>query len=75
MNEPPLNQIIKARNQCAEIIALYGEKFLPIFERLENEIAIREERQRLLDKAIMIGSKNGTQNGTHLAPRFNAQSK
>jgi len=73
MNEPSLNQIIKARNQCAEIIALYGEKFLPIFERLENEIVIREKRQRLLDKAINIGSKNGTQSGTHsrgLAPNY-----
>ncbi len=75
MNEPSLNQIIKARNQCAEIIALYGERYLPIFERLENEISIREKRQKLLDKALIISSKNGTQSGTHLVLRFNAQSK
>ena len=52
MNEPTIEQIIEARNQCAEIIALHGEKFLPIFERLENEIAIRQKKQELLVESI-----------------------
>ena len=79
MNEPTIEQIIEARNQCAEIIALHGEKFLPIFERLENEIAIRQKKQELLNKALYISSKigtqKGTQNGTHLTNHFNLHLK
>lgn len=83
MTEPTFKQIIKARNQCANIIALYGEQYLPIFERLENEIALRKEKQALLEKAININSKNDTQNGTQndtqndtqLSRSFNAKTK
>lgn len=46
MSEPTLDQIIYARDQCAEMIALYGEKLLPIFERLENEIKVRKKKKK-----------------------------
>lgn len=75
MNEPTLERIIEARNRCAEIIAKYGDRYLPIFERLENEIATQKEKQKLLNKAILLGSKNSThnstQNGTQLTNAFN----
>lgn len=79
MNDPTLNQIIEARNRCAEIIAQYGERYLPIFERLENEISLRKKKQELLNRAISISLKNGTQNstqnGTQLMIQFNLKNK
>ncbi|AXG69599.1 hypothetical protein KORDIASMS9_01824 [Kordia sp. SMS9] len=70
MQEPTLDQIIDARARCAKAIARYGEQYLPIFERLDNEIAKRVKQQSLLNKAIEIGTQNGTQNGTHLTDIF-----
>lgn len=64
MDEPSLEEIITARDQCAYVIAKYGERYLPIFERLEKEISVRENKQKLFEKAIQLGSKNGTGNGT-----------
>ena len=79
MNEPTLDQIIEARNRCAEVIVQYGERYLPIFERLENEIVLREKKQELLNRAISIslknGTRNGTQNGTQLTSNFNSKIK
>lgn len=79
MKEPTLEEIIKARDRCAEVIAWHGEKYLPIFERLEKEISIRQEREKLLQRAVSIaqkiGTQNGTQNGTHLVVAFNRVSK
>lgn len=63
-NEPTLNELISARNECAVIIAQCGEQYLPIFERLEREIANHKKRQELLSRALRISSKNGTQIGT-----------
>lgn len=79
MKDPTLEEIIKARDRCAKIIAQYGERYLPIFERLEKEIALRQEKQALMEKALRISGKTGTQNGTqigtHLTSLFNAQMK
>lgn len=74
MNEPALEKIIKAQNNCARIVTLYGERYLPIFERLENEVQERLKKQKLLKRAILIG-KNDTQNGTHLRGVFNSKTK
>ena len=38
----------------ATIIKLYGDQYLPIFERLKAEIDARDERKVLLDKALDI---------------------
>lgn len=62
--EVSLQDIIRARDKCAYIIAKYGQQYLPIFERLEKEIEIREERQGYLDKALKIATPNVTQNAT-----------
>lgn len=70
MQDPTLDQIIDARARCANAIAQYGEQFLPIFERLDNEAEKRKKQQALLDKALKIGTHNGTQSGTHLADIF-----
>jgi len=64
MKEPTLKEIMDARDKCAIIIAKYGERYLPIFERLEKEIKIRMERQKCLDKALKIATQNGTHFGT-----------
>lgn len=73
--EPTLDEIRKARDECARIISLHGESYLPIFERLENEIAQRKHQNRLLKKALKIGTQNGTQNGTQLKVQFFQVSK
>jgi|GEM_PF-2690677 len=71
MQEPTLDEIITARNECAKIIATHGEQFLPIFERLEEEIELRKKRVESLNRAIQIGTQNGTHFGTHLkTPNF-----
>lgn len=74
MNEPILDQIIKARDKCAGIISKYGTRYLPIFERLEKEIGLRQKELVLINKVHEIVKKNGTQigiqNGTHLTGIF-----
>ena len=65
-----LDKLTHARDRCAKIIVEYGEKYLPIFERLENEIENRRNQKNLLNRALEIGTRNGTQNGTHLVNVF-----
>lgn len=65
-----LDKLTHARDRCAKIIVEYGEKYLPIFERLENEIENRRNQENLLNRALEIGTRNGTQNGTHLTDVF-----
>lgn len=64
-NEIPLSEIIEARDKVARIIAKYGKRYLPIFERLDFEVEKRKKEEELLKKAIDIGTQNGTQSGTH----------
>ena len=81
--EISLDEIISARDKCARIVAVFGSRYLPIFERLETELTERQKKQQLLEKALQIssasGTQSGTQNGTHqhfnfggLAEKFNA---
>jgi hypothetical protein len=70
MTEPTYIEIIAARDKCAEIIIHYGDQYLPIFERLEEEIRIRAQKIELLKKAHKIGTQSGTQNGTQLKSHF-----
>lgn len=67
---PTLEQVIEARDRCAEIVAVYGERYLPIFERLENEIAARKKSEKLLCKALAIHSKAGTQFGAQIGTQL-----
>lgn len=75
MTSPKFEDLIKARKECARIIAQFGEKYLPIFERLENEIAKREYQNLLLEKAVQIGTQNGTRFGTQIKNEFSNASK
>lgn len=53
MKEPE-NELNDAIVLAARIVARYGDKYLPIFERLENEVnAARDDSQRLL-RAMVI---------------------
>ncbi|OEK01169.1 hypothetical protein BFP97_06435 [Roseivirga sp. 4D4] len=70
MSEIQLEKIKEARDECARIIALYGDKFLPIFQRLETEIEQREHQNKLLAKALKIGTQSGTHFGTQFKQQF-----
>lgn len=48
----------KAYMQSANIVAIYGKRYLPIFERLEEEYKSRKQRNDLLTKAIRISKSN-----------------
>lgn len=53
MKEPE-NELNEAIVLAARIVARYGEQYLPIFERLEDEMnAARDDSQRLI-RAIEI---------------------
>lgn len=60
--EISLQELINARNKCADIVARRGERYLPIFERLEREIKMKKRRQEMLDKAVKISIQNSIQN-------------
>ena len=49
-------ELARARVQIAQIINTYGEKYLPIFERLDNEYNQRKAQQDLLTKARNISN-------------------
>ncbi len=44
--------------QSANIVAVYGERYLPIFERLEKEYKNRKQKNVMLTKAISISKSN-----------------
>lgn len=64
LKDPTVRELIDARDKCAHIIAKYGERYLPIFERLEKEIGIKKEREKYLKKALEIATQNDTHNAT-----------
>ena len=53
-----LAQIKRAYHQAAEIVARYGDKYLPIFERLEKEYQNRKDKVKTLNRAIKIAEKH-----------------
>lgn len=54
MMKEPENELNEAIVLAARIVARYGEQYLPIFERLEDEMnAARDDSQRLI-RAIEI---------------------
>lgn len=58
--EISLNDIIEARNNLAIIMTTYqnGENYLPIFERLQKEIVMREDKNRIMQKVQEIALKH-----------------
>jgi len=53
-----LSQIKKAYHQAAKIVARYGDKYLPIFERLEKEYQNRKDKVKTLNRAIKIAERH-----------------
>jgi len=53
-----LAQIKRAYHQAAKIVARYGDKYLPIFERLEKEYQSRKDKVKTLKRAIKIAEKH-----------------
>jgi len=44
----------------AHIVKAYGDHYLPIFERLHQEIQIRKKKDKMLNLAISLSNKNNT---------------
>lgn len=57
-NEISYKQLKKAYLQAAKIVALHGEKYLPIFERLESEYKTRKKRDDALYRAIKLANSD-----------------
>lgn len=55
-----MHELKQARVGCARLIKELegGEKLLPIFERLDKEIARREQQEIILQKALEIANDN-----------------
>ena len=53
-----LAQIKRAYHQAAKIVTLYGDKYLPIFERLEKEYHDKKDKVKTLNRAIKIAEKH-----------------
>ncbi|MCK4841519.1 MAG: hypothetical protein KAT04_06510 [Methylococcales bacterium] len=58
-NKVSYKQLKKAYLQAAKIVALHGEKYLPIFERLEKEYKERKKQVSTLNRAIKL-AQSGT---------------
>jgi len=53
-----IERIRNAYHTVAKIISLYGDAYLPIFERLHNELKTAESKCDLKLLAIQIGNSN-----------------
>ena len=56
--EISFSELKKAYLQSANIVAVYGERYLPIFERLEKEYKNRKQKDDILTRAISISKSN-----------------
>jgi len=52
------DEIFDAVQYMARIVTLYGDRFLPIFERLQEELKKAEQRKISLDLAKQIAKGN-----------------
>ena len=67
-----MRELYECYNKLACIIKAHGDEYLPLFERVHNEIESRKEKNRMVDIALRVAENNsksgthfGTQNGTH----------
>ena len=44
--------------QAAKIVSIYGDKYLPIFERLEKEYIERNKKRDVLQRALKVADEN-----------------
>lgn len=60
MSEPlTLEKLLLVRSIAAQIVVRDGEKYLPIFERVDQEVEAMKARQTSLEKALMIAAETG----------------
>ncbi len=57
-NKVSYKQLKKAYLQAAKIVALHGEKYIPIFERLEKEYNERKKQIETLNRAIKLAQSD-----------------
>lgn len=50
-------QIIAARNYAALVVARHGEAYLPLFERMEREVASLERKENALARALRLAER------------------
>ncbi|MES1226212.1 MAG: hypothetical protein ABUT20_62630 [Bacteroidota bacterium] len=48
------DEIFEARKLAAKVVALYGDLYLPIFNRLHEELIANEQRNKLKELALEI---------------------
>jgi len=56
--EVSLKSLRTAYLQAAKIVSIYGDKYLPIFERLEKEYVERNKKRDILQRALNIADEN-----------------
>jgi hypothetical protein len=54
MAEPTLDQLKRARATMAELIQAHGEKYWPLFQRLDEACRDRESRAKRLADAMAL---------------------
>ena len=52
-----LSDLRKAYQVAAQLVAKDGDKYLPLFERLDQEIEAREHQENIKAKALEIAKK------------------
>lgn len=52
-----MSDLYSARATLAKVVMLHGERYLPLFERIDREIAEREARQEALARVAQFGTE------------------
>ena len=55
--ETTLNELIDMRRDVAVLVQRFGDQFMPIFQRLDNEVSAREGTQGAIERAINAQSQ------------------
>lgn len=56
--ELTMEELYECYNSLARIVKKYGNEYLPLFERVHNEIEMRKKKNRLLDIAMDVANKS-----------------
>ena len=51
-------EVIAARNYAALVVARHGEAYLPLFERMEHEVANLEKKEDALARALHLAEEH-----------------
>ena len=50
-------ELKKAYLQAAKVVADHGEKYLPIFERMQEEYQMQQKKSALIKRAVSLANK------------------